>query len=227
MIGRSLKTLTTGSYQNEVKERIREAIITGELQPGQRIVETKLARIFGTSQVPVREALRGLEEEGLVRSVLYKGTYVADFVLKEIYHIFLLRTQIEMTVLELVLPTLTEEHIGQLEVIVEQMRNVEGDADYLVQSELDVRFHGRILEWSQVETYVRIWHMLSGHVRRFISLMHPTYFTENHDTVVRQHEELIAVLKSRNFAQVKEAFTDHVMLLWRENGEAWLTGGDT
>ncbi|WP_206922142.1 GntR family transcriptional regulator [Alicyclobacillus suci] len=216
----NLKTLTMNSFKGEVKERIREAIITGELQPGERIVETKLARLFGISQVPVREALRGLEEEGLVRSVLYKGTYVSEFVLREIYHVFLLRTQIEMMVLKLVVPTLTDRQIAELQAIVDEMAEVDGD--YRVQSGLDVRFHGRIIEWSNVETYRRIWRMLSGHVRRFISFMHPTYFTEQHKSAVEQHEELIQVLRTRNLDEIQKTFTDHVMFLWYEHGEAWL-----
>lgn len=184
------------------------------MQPGERIVETEIARSLGISQVPVREALRGLEEEGLVRSVKYKGAYVADMVLDEIFHAFVLRTQVETNVLELVVPKLTQAHFSELEAVVDEMRRVVDDANYVIQSGLDVRFHSRIIEWSGIDIYLRIWRVLNGHVRRFVTLMHPTYFSENHDAVVGQHEGLIAVLRQKDVELAKRTFADHIMFLW-------------
>ncbi len=218
----SRQRLEVSSLKDEVKERIREWILTGELQPGQRIVETEIARTFGISQVPVREALRGLEEEGLVRTIKYKGAYVSDLVLKEIYHTFLLRTQIESNVLNIVVPRLNNHHFEELSYIVRQMKELEDDKSYVIQSGLDIQFHSLIVGWSGIEVYIRIWNALIGHVRRFITLMHPTYFSENHSIVVSQHEELLSVLKAGDVEAAKKVFTDHIMCLWNEQGTNWL-----
>jgi DNA-binding GntR family transcriptional regulator len=212
------------SYKDEIKERLREAIVTGQLRPGQRIVETEVARTFGISQVPVREALRGLEEEGLVRSVKYKGTYVADFELKEVYHTFLLRTQVEVNALSITLPNLTESHFNRLAEIVQRMREAAQETTYAEHSKLDVQFHGCLIEWSGIETYGRVWRMLSGHIQRFVALIHPNYFSENHQEVIRQHEELLEVLRTRQLVQVKKALSDHIMLWWYEYGSEWMPG---
>jgi DNA-binding GntR family transcriptional regulator len=210
--------LEVSSLKDEVKDQIRDAILTGVLQPGARIVETQIARMFGISQVPVREALRGLEEEGLVRTVKYKGAYVSELVLDEIYHSFLLRSQVESGALDVVVPKLESVHFDELNNIVEQMRAVKNDDSYVVHSGLDVLFHSRIIEWAGVDIYMRIWNLLNGHVRRFITLMHPTYFSDNHVTVVKQHEELVTILQTKDVMRAKKAFIEHIMHLWNVQG---------
>ena len=63
-------------YREEIKKTIKEAINSGELKPGERVVETQWAKQLGVSQSPVREAIRDLETEGLIESVPYQGSYV-------------------------------------------------------------------------------------------------------------------------------------------------------
>jgi DNA-binding GntR family transcriptional regulator len=210
--------ISMNSLKDEVKLRLRKWIVNGRLKPGQRIIETEIAKQFGTSQVPVREALRGLEEEGLVRTVQYKGAYVTDLILDEIYHAFLLRAQIEGNVLKLIIPTMTEKHYIQLEKIVEQMRRVEGDTAYVLQSQLDVQFHRQLIQWAEIDIYLRIWGALDGHVQRFITLTHPSYFSDNRQGVLKQHEDLITVFKQRDVKMAQAAMTKHIMLIWNHDG---------
>ena len=68
----------------EVSQYIKETILTGELKPGDRIVESRLAQELGVSQAPVREALRELEFRGLVEQKPFSGTYVKQVTVKEI-----------------------------------------------------------------------------------------------------------------------------------------------
>ncbi|QHE63316.1 GntR family transcriptional regulator [Rossellomorea vietnamensis] len=99
------KVNTLASLKDEVKKKLTKDIITLKLKPGDRIVETEVAKKLGISQVPVREALRGLEEEGLIKTIKYRGAFVTDINPVEMYHMFSLRAKIETDAIEAILPS--------------------------------------------------------------------------------------------------------------------------
>lgn len=208
------KKLVVPSLKDEVRVRLHEDIVTGRLQPGARIVETEIARMYGISQVPVREALRGLEEEGLVKSLKYKGAFVAEMKSEEVYHTFLLRAQIEQNVLKVVVPKLQDEDFNFLNGIISQIAEAVSEGDFVKHSELDMKFHGYLVDLSNVDVYTRTWRALYSHVRRFIALTHPTYFRDNHSAVIVQHLGLVDKLAHAPIAEIQESFFVHVMGLW-------------
>ncbi|MGF9714756.1 GntR family transcriptional regulator [Paenibacillus naphthalenovorans] len=201
------------SLKDEIKQKLREDIISNTLKPGQRIVETEIAKNHGISQVPVREALRGLEEEGLVKTVKYKGAFVTEINQVELYHIFSLRTEIETSVLEIVVPKLTRRDTGELYDIVEKMKS--GTPDYLTQSGFDMDFHSKIIEWSQIEIYNRVWGILNTHIRRYIAYFHPTIQIKPEE-VYKYHLELVEVLEQGDVEKSKAAFREHIMSFCNE-----------
>ncbi|RPK05925.1 GntR family transcriptional regulator [Priestia endophytica] len=202
------------SLKDKVRQELRNEIILNRLKPGERIIETEIAKKFGTSQVPVREALRGLEEEGLVESIKYKGAFVTEIDMSEIHHIYTLRAQIETTVIKLILPTLSHRHFGELYDIIEEMKNQQ--SDYGALSALDAKFHWKLIEWGGSEIYIRIWNMLSGHIRRFIAVVHPT-IEDKHIETYENHKKLIEILESKDIEKAQTAFRDHIMKFFDEN----------
>jgi DNA-binding GntR family transcriptional regulator len=194
--------------KDKVKEVLRDDIILNNLKPGDRIVETEVAKKLGISQVPVREALRGLEEEGLIKTVKYKGAFVTEIDKVEMYHIFSLRAEIETNTLELMIPKLTNKDVGELYDIVERMKN--GNLDYLTQSKLDMEFHRTIIQWSKIEAYNRIWAMLNSHIRRYITALNPEVKIMP-DEVYKYHLDLIKVLEKRDIENAKATFREHIM----------------
>ncbi len=197
--------------KESIKQVIRGRIIENKLQPGQRVVETEIARELQVSQIPVREALCGLEEEGLIKSVKYTGSFVTEIDNREMFHMHLLRTFIESMALEMTLPTLSKKDFGALHDIVDAMgENQRAHADYSAISALDIEFHRTIVGWSGVETYNRIWTMLNGHIRRFINIVHPQI--ENKQAqVYEDHRHLMEVLEERDVDKAKAAIKAHIM----------------
>jgi DNA-binding GntR family transcriptional regulator len=196
------------SLKDEVKQSLRVDIIMNKLKPGDRIVETEVAKNFGISQVPVREALRGLEEEGLIKTVKYKGAFVTDINPVEMYHIFSLRAEIETNAIEIILPSLTKKDIGELYDIVDKMKY--GKHDYVVQSELDMEFHRTIIEWSKIDVYTRIWTMLTSHIRRYITILNPQVQILPEE-VYQYHLDLVKILEQKDVEKSKDAFKEHIM----------------
>ncbi|WP_168413210.1 GntR family transcriptional regulator [Bacillus salacetis] len=201
--GRSLVSL-----KDEVKQKLRNDIIQNKLQPGDRIVETEVAKRLGISQVPVREALRGLEEEGLIQTIKYKGAFVTEINPVEMYHMFSLRAEIETNAIEAVLPSLTKKDFGELYDIVDKMKN--GVKDYAVQSELDMEFHRTIIEWADINIYLRIWTMLNTHIRRYITILNPQVRILPEE-VYQYHLDLVKILETKEIEKSKQAFKEHIM----------------
>lgn len=196
------------SLKDKVKKILRDEIIINKLKPGERVVETEVAKRLGISQVPVREALRGLEEEGLIRTVKYKGAFVTEINKTEMYHIFSLRASIETNAIEIITPYLTNKKLGELYDIVEQMKNEK--PDYLLQSKLDMDFHRTIISWSGIETYNRIWSMLNSHIQRYITVLNPEIKIMPEE-VYTYHLKLVEVLKEKDIQKSKEVFWKHIM----------------
>ncbi|AOH54378.1 MULTISPECIES: GntR family transcriptional regulator [Peribacillus] len=210
--------MAKGSLKDDVRHVLREDIISNKLKPGQRIVETEIAKNMGISQVPVREALRGLEEEGLVKSIKYRGPFVTEINVSEMYHIFLLRSEVEENALSHILPNITKRNIGELYDIIDKMALINKMDNYSAQSALDLEFHYTIIKWSNIDIYRRIWKTLDGHIRRFIMFMHPMIENKQKE-VYNDHLNLVKVLESKNIEKARTAFKNHIMEYFLENKE--------
>lgn len=115
--------------QDLVLASMREAIISGRLAPGARLRQEKLAEEFGTSRIPVREALRALEYEGLVRSVPYRGFTVTELDADDIEEVYDLRILLESHAVRLAVPLMTDEDLRILEEMYNEMAKAPpGDA---------------------------------------------------------------------------------------------------
>jgi DNA-binding GntR family transcriptional regulator len=205
-----VRSASAASLKDKVRQEIRNAIIANRLRPGERIVETEIAKSFGISQVPVREALRGLEEEGLVKSVKYTGAFVSEIDISEIFHMYTLRAEIEGNVLAHSLPAFTNRHFGELYDIVERMKANGAAQDYAAVSAVDLEFHAKIVEWGNIAVYNRVWSMVNHHIQRFIAYMHPRTVEDGRDAY-EVHKKLIEVMEQRDVAQATSALREHIM----------------
>src|SRR6266496_3750524 len=107
--------------QDLVLSTMREAILTAALPPGTRLRQEKLAERFGTSRIPVREALRALEYEGLVRSSPYRGFTVTELDADDIEEVYDLRIVLESHAVRLAVPLMTDEDLRVLEGLYAEM----------------------------------------------------------------------------------------------------------
>lgn len=107
--------------QELVLASVRDAILAGVLDPGARLRQEELAEIFGTSRIPVREALRALEYEGLVRSEPHRGFTVTSLDADDVDEVYDLRIVLESHALKLAIPLLTDEDLSELEALYTEM----------------------------------------------------------------------------------------------------------
>lgn len=107
--------------QELVLASVRDAILSGVLDPGARLRQEELAELFGTSRIPVREALRALEYEGLVRSEPHRGFTVTSLDADDVEEVYDLRIVLESHAIRLAIPLLTDEDLVELEAIYREM----------------------------------------------------------------------------------------------------------
>jgi DNA-binding GntR family transcriptional regulator len=128
-----------------VHDRLRDAILRGEIPPGQPTSQVMLARQLGVSRTPLREALRLLQREGLILSEPNRRIRVADFSISDAEELYAMRIALEVVAIRLTVPTLTSEDMAELEGLMAQMDHYMRQGD---QQRMDVphsAFHARLV----------------------------------------------------------------------------------
>src|SRR5919206_3238580 len=164
--------------QDVVLSSMREAILTAALPPGTRLRQEKLARMFGTSRIPVREALRALEYEGLVTSLPYRGFTVTELDADDIEEVYDLRILLESDAVRLAVPLMTDEDLQILEGLYSDMTQAEAGDSQLAARE---RFYIRLYSMTGRPRLVNLISRLRQEVAR--SLRWPTlqHAPEHHE----------------------------------------------
>ncbi|HWJ02374.1 MAG TPA: GntR family transcriptional regulator [Verrucomicrobiae bacterium] len=191
-----------------VFESLREAIISGVLKPGERMMEIQLADEMGVSRTPVREAIRKLELEGFVVMIPRKGAYVAGISLKDIADVFEIRAALEGLAAGLAAERITEEELELMErLLVRKGEIIEtNDLESLV--EVDTDFHATLYQASRNERLVQILSNLREQIQRFrtTSLAVPGRMKE----ALEEHRKIIEALSERNVALAQALATEHI-----------------
>jgi DNA-binding GntR family transcriptional regulator len=143
-----LSRITSFSKKDRVVSALREAIVSGRLQPGDAIVEHRVAKQLGVGQPLVREALLYLEHQGFVQRVPYRGTSVTKLGPGEIEQIQRLRIELESLAIEWGRARATPEDLSALRDLVDGMRKSARDRDLSAFNDFDLAFHRRIWQVS-------------------------------------------------------------------------------
>jgi len=154
MNGKALKLIQPVSKRDQVVSSFKEAILSGIIQPGEAIVESKVAQQLGAGIPLVREALIELEHQGYVRKVPYKGTTVTKLERHHVEQIFRLRVELETLAIEWARESVTNEDIEQLRVITGKMKQSAEALDLDRFYENDLAFHRKLWEMSGNEYLV-------------------------------------------------------------------------
>jgi DNA-binding GntR family transcriptional regulator len=192
--------------REQIKEILLERILRGELEPGERLVETRLARELGTSQAPVREALRDLEALGLVETTAFRGARVRHPSADELLEAFVVRSQLEALAARLAVEHMTDADLEQLAGSLGEMRRAARAADLHAEALADALFHGRIVDISGNAMLRRLWQMLEPLSRTYITLVAPG--ADRH-AIADMHQPILDALRSRDAGRAAAALDHH------------------
>ena len=181
-------TVSRTVLREQVKELLLERIMRGEYEPGDRLVETRIAQELGTSQAPVREALRDLELLRLVESEPFRGARVRAISPEEISEIYPVRAALEEVAAREAARRLDPAADALLAAEVEAMRAAAVEGDLHGQVEHDVRFHRLIVEASGNRTLLEVWTSLGIEARTIMTLLKtgldPAELAEMHQPIL-------------------------------------------
>jgi DNA-binding GntR family transcriptional regulator len=210
--------ITRSVLSEQVKGRLLQAILDGRYPPGARIVETRVAKEFGTSQAPVREALRDLEALGVVETAPFKGARVRRPSTEELLEAFDVRAILESHGAILAIENLGDESLEQLVRLTEEMRLAAEAGDPYREAMADTEFHRLIMRSSGNLTLERVWSTLEPFLRTYITIVSPGV---DRQAVADRHLPIIAALRGQDPDLVEEAFRDHFKAAARALAEVW------
>jgi DNA-binding GntR family transcriptional regulator len=195
--------------REHIKEMILERILNGDYAPGERLVETRLAKEFETSQVPVREALRELEVLRFVESEPFRGARVRAVTRAEMVEIFPVRSAIEEVAVRLATVQLAGD-VQALEQHLLAMEKAAADDDRHEQVLADVAFHGTIIDASGNTILRDVWLSLRVEGRTMITSLGAGIGL---DEIVEIHEPILAAIRAKDPEAAAAAMRRHFDVL--------------
>jgi len=193
--------------RDEIKEYLIDAILRGKYRPGERLTELALARHFGVSQAPIREALGHLELMGFVESKPYKGTYVHKHTPAELKDIYTVRAWLEALAGHLAAPQLTDDDLAALTQLADRMMEQarSGNAHDFYKN--DYAFHKIIIRVANNSMLARLFDMLQFAYWTFASTI-----LFNYDLVylANRHYGVIDVLRTRDATLAARVLQEHI-----------------
>lgn len=200
------ETIQRVSMVDNVTERLRHALLSGEIKPGARIKVAELEKRFGVSHIPIREAVRRLETEGLVVALPQRAAVAAGVDLKDLGGLYDLRRVIECQVIRRSVEAMTPEQVETVRGALTTLEGAAGDHDSPRFWELHRDFHWALLEpgasaWIE-RVLDQIWLASQRYVRLFVS--------ETVDDAMRDHRELLACCEQGDAARAAELLRVHL-----------------
>lgn len=198
------------TLREKVAEEIRLKILNQELTPGMRIIEQELSDELGVSRGPIREALRQLEQEGMIEYTRNIGCSVREVTRQDVYETYLLRSSYEILAVRLFDAQFTDEEIARMEEAVELMKSltIENYSNVLVYG---CMLHAVIIEKAGLARLTKAWCDLEyGEI-----FSCNAGYTDKMSVIKRQypiHKELVEVIKTRDVEKICKAISEHYML---------------
>ena len=197
------------TLRENVADEIRMKILNGDMKPGDKIIEQELASEFGISRGPVREALRKLEQEGMVEYYRNVGCSVKHIGMDDVYEIYYMRANYEMMAVRLYNAPFPQETIEKMEQVLEEMKQLHKE-EYRKVFELDNEFHEAILDLVSFKRLKKAWEDLNyGNIVTGYNME-----IDSEQVIKRQyliHEKLLNAFKTFTPAQVEHAIADHYL----------------
>ena len=187
---------------------LRQAILRGELKPGERLMEIQLANKLGVSRTPIREAIRKLELEGLVLMIPRKGAEVAEITEKSLRDVLEVRRALEELSVQLACEKITKEEIRELERVAKEFQQVVNSSDITEIAEVDVCFHDIIYTATDNQKLIQLLNNLREQMYRYRVeyLKRDGVFPQ----LIAEHEAIIRHIENNEKEKATEVMCRHI-----------------
>jgi DNA-binding GntR family transcriptional regulator len=202
------------SLTSAVADRLREMIIRGEIQEGEQLRQDAIATDLEVSRIPVREALRQLQAEGLIKIVAHRGAVVSSLSSEEIEELFEMRAVLECHVLALSIPHLTESDFKEAEAILETYEKaLWKEEDVGSWGRLNSQFHATLYSRANRPHFMSIIRQINNNGDRYTSLQ--LYLTRSFERAKKEHRMLVELCRKRDVKAACELLEQHIQTAGR------------
>ena len=187
---------------------LRQAILRGELKPGERLMEIQLANKLGVSRTPIREAIRKLELEGLVIMIPRRGAEVAEITEKSLRDVLEVRAVLEELAVDLACDRISAEDIQNLKEAAKEFEAALQGGDVTEYAEADVKFHDIIYLATDNKRLIQLLYNLREQMYRY--RVEYLKRTEVHPVLLAEHEHIISCIEKHDKEAAKVAISTHI-----------------
>ncbi|MBU2228416.1 MAG: GntR family transcriptional regulator [Proteobacteria bacterium] len=190
-----------------IYEQLVNAIVSGEIKEGQRIVESDLTKLFDVSRSPVREAWKMLEIDGLIELIPYRGVVVTQITAKDVRENLELKGMIEGFAAWIVARMFGNEIIAQLESILAELEKHIANGKFQNVLEANIRFHRIIVENVHNEKLMKLYDGLTKSIRRFYTISFA--MSSGWEFSLAEHREILNNIKAKDATAAEHSARQH------------------
>jgi DNA-binding GntR family transcriptional regulator len=196
--------------REEIREQVIDDILSGRLAPGTRIVETQLAKQFGVSQAPVREALRDLALFGFVVCSPFRSTYVRQISTADLLKSYPVRAALESVAAREAASVVDDETLARLEELIGDMRRAAEANDHRAHVDADFAFHHTIIKAAGNDMLEHVWQSMRLATTTLVThaMMQMTHRSMRE--IGERHVTVLEALRSRDPHQAEAAMRRHI-----------------
>lgn len=196
-----------GTMQQHAVEWLRRAIVAGELRPGQKVGQDEVAERIGVSIVPVREALRVLEQEGQLTYLPRRGYFVSDLRIEDLEEIYALRELLEARAVRKALPTLDDKALERIELAARECAVAANAGDVAAALDANRRFHFAILGSPDQPHALRLIRLLWDSTEAYRALYYNA--ASERRATTNAHDRIIAAIRAGDADRLVRELDDH------------------
>lgn len=203
-----MANLSKRTLREQIFEILRKKILLGEIKPGSRLIETEITAEYNVSRGPVREALRQMEEEGLITYIPQKGCVVSEITYEDIREAYLIRAALEILAIEICNGELSETIEKKMEESIAEMVKASTMRDINLLMTADEKFHCCIVEAAGFKRLKKMWKSFEG-------VNAATYLTISEEELTsvkmieRNHRIILNTIKSHDVEAASKKIKEH------------------
>ena len=186
------------SMEDEILFRLRGAIVSGQIKLGGHLKETDIAKQMEVSRIPVREALRKLEQEGLVVRIPNKGCFVTTFTEQDIKEVFSMRASLESMSFQWAIPKMSPDDIEKLKELVAQQGQAVQRKDYDELARLDMRFHEYICIKADHSRLLKAWYEHHAQCQMLLNIRFRHLSAYTPESVLGDHGRILKAIENKD-----------------------------
>jgi len=200
--------LESVGLKQQIQTRLKQAILDGALTPGEQLVEGEIARQFGVSRSPVREAIQDLERQGYVVKKPRRGTFVTDLTPQSVVEIYSLRILLEGYAAAIVAANCSPDTLGRMRALVSDMEKAMRNSNLVGFSEADLEFHSLLCHSTRHLHLVSLTQCLRPEMGFHIVLSR--YSLSEIENLIRQHSLLLDAIEAGKPAEARRVVQQHI-----------------